>query len=453
MNKGGSMKRDSHKYILFLIVHTLVLNVHLCAMDKEEKKEREEKIQSDVAPQGQPSQSFFAGGRFVALTGGPAERDEKLDLDDSETFTLSTFRELIDEARTSQPEITYILARVETEEESKTFVHYFDAHEFNRLRFDGYKSIQPPTGIAQYPNRDLGRLEFPLGKPNPLNQLLIKLGNVTYYVFDPQSRQLHYLCSDMDIVEGDVRSGFLWNFFLSNQLQNRRFLNQARLFVGIYCAGSLKLPPFFDKEMRDQYAYTYFNFLAEQNEDRNTQAYAWYMLGKLYLKNKGLQQKFSSENCVKYAAQYFMRAASQNHNQQAQMEASLDLAQLYLDPQGYFAFHTTEWRINKALGYLRIVAEQTAFPELQMKVNFYLGKLYREGTEGVAVDYRRAREYFELLRKVAQEHSDKFWMESAELNLRLLDELEAREHARQMAHKHERDAESQKDSSKKAKKE
>lgn len=108
---------------------------------KEEKKEREEKIQVEPAAQGLPETIYLEVPNKYSF--GQAEI---INAGNDETISQETFKELIENAQKNDN--VYILARVVTKVDGKPFIHYFDAKGINEWFFGNYPMADQPFNVT-----------------------------------------------------------------------------------------------------------------------------------------------------------------------------------------------------------------------------------------------------------------------------------------------------------------
>lgn len=188
---------------------------------------------------------------------------DKLDLDASEFFTGSTFRELL--ADQEEFEAKLMLVRVPTVlEDGSSVVSYYDAYEFHQYRF-GEVGLTLPSEVVN--------------ANDPQYKTSVIAENIYYYSYDPDAPAvIHFICNYNDIFK--QKNGlFYWLTMLGEQHSDTELRTNAWEKIIELCF-TKEVPSKFESKQYE-IAYPYAKKLIHQRINPGSKIYGLLSLSKL----------------------------------------------------------------------------------------------------------------------------------------------------------------------------
>jgi len=302
------------------------------SVDEVSKKEKEVK-----------QQLSFAGKHAVVVI------EDKFDLAEIEAFSGSEFSELLQEQYADQT--PYIVVRVTTHGQGRSFVHYFDAHQFNRYYFNHRTHTYPLWDCPS--NKELKQACDEKHKLyiNIINKLPLSSKEIIYLINDLENPlKFTYLCSHADLYSND---------------QNKR---------NFWC----------------------WTMQANQGQDARLRAQSQCALGDCYHFGRGVQQDYKRAVDLFFAVE-----CSQEVEPAIKANARYRLGEYY-----YFGRGGVQQDYKKAFDLFSAAERaQEVPPAIKADVQFRLGEYYYSGLGGVQQDYKRAFDLFSAAERAQEVRS------------------------------------------------
>jgi len=198
-------------------------------------KEKEEKIKESDASKTLAEKQKQTAIDFENIVIVIDDKEEKFDATTVDAFSMSEFKDLIQNKFAARD--PYIIVQVTTHTGGKTFVHYFDAHQFNLYYFNKRTHTYPLLDGDD--NRELKQTYVDNTRKayvNISNKLPLTSKEIVYFINSLESpTQFTRLCSHTDLYLSDQDTRQFWHATMSgNQNQNAQDRAEAQYSLGLW---------------------------------------------------------------------------------------------------------------------------------------------------------------------------------------------------------------------------